>query len=254
MPISVILPVHKIDSNFEDAVSSILNQSYKEFELLLIFNGNHESIDLVNKGYEKIDERIRVIKIEMPGLANALNYGIHASRFDIIARMDSDDISHPDRLKIQHAEILNKNVDVIGSNIRKIDSDGKTIEHVVLPQADSEIRFFLSTKNVIAHPSVMFKKSVVQASGGYKYGEYPEDWALWLELRRNKKVRFANVQEYLIDYRVHEAQATSRKNYKLNISRQCGMLLSNSLIDADFRQFFKAMMDLMRSLRLCFED
>ena len=110
--ISIILPVYNCEKFIKESISSILLQTHKNFELLIINDGSTDSTEAIASSFK--DKRIIIHNTDHSGLINALNFGINKAKGDFIARMDADDISHPNRLRLQLENIINNNSDICG--------------------------------------------------------------------------------------------------------------------------------------------
>lgn len=203
--ISVLLPVYNAAHSIGKAISSIINQHFTDWELIIINDGStDDSMDVVR---QFTDKRISIISSKCnEGIARALNKGINSSRADIIARMDADDESFPNRLALQYAYLAgNPSVDVVGclvthGGLRKLQQGyalyiewiNKLITHEAMHQA----RF---TESPLAHPSVMLRKSVFEKYGCYDTAKLPEDYELWLRLLQNG-CRFGKVDQTLVQW------------------------------------------------------
>ena len=215
--LSVLLPAHRCDEYLISAIKSVLNQSFVEFELILILNGTPID-DRIWLGNQFDDSRLKIVHTSIANLVFSLNLGIHFADSDYIVRMDSDDICKEYRLAFIW-EIINSNpdIDVIGSSFDIIDTSGYLIKRSSIKKMTScEIKKFLPFRCVIPHPTVAFKKESVLKIGGYGYGRFSEDYDLWLRMMRSSESRFLITEEPLIEYRVHDLQATSSNN-DLNI-------------------------------------
>lgn len=209
---SVVLPTNADHAYLDLAINSILDQSYRHFELLLVVNGpDHNLLAQRFKQRYANQDNVRVLDTPMCKLPFALNLGIHAAQGDYIVRMDSDDISAPHRLEALAACLTqNPEADVLGSNYQFIDQDGRFGAVSSLPQDDGSIRFRLPFKCVLAHPTLCLRRSLMLSVGGYMYGVASEDYDLWLRLlRHHSPVKFLNLPQVLLYYRIHESQATS---------------------------------------------
>lgn len=203
--ISVLMAINKYDEYTSIAINSIIAQKAVDLQFVIVVNGSDRDniYDILYSQYGKF-EYIYIIKTVVGQLASALNYGIDFCRSDYIARMDSDDISHPLRLRKQLDYIILHNLDVVGANIKKIDSIGETIGEVIYPQ-NRKINKMLIFKNPFCHPSVVFKKSIVLSMRGYNAGFASEDYELWIRMdSRGQNIKWDNIQEFLLEYRVHE--------------------------------------------------
>lgn len=213
--VSVLLPVHRVDKYFPIAVDSILGQNFHDFELLIIANScTDDDFHIIENLYAK-NTTIRIIRTHVKSLPFALNLGVHFSRGIYIARMDSDDISDITRLKKQ-TEILDQNqrIGVVSSSYYYIDDNSEIIGTAQFDGlAHKKIKELLPYFCCIAHPTVMLRKKILTQLGGYSFGQYSEDYDLWLRIQRNMPdIEFLCLEEKLLQYRRHRLQATSSNN------------------------------------------
>lgn len=238
--ISVIMPVYNCEKYVGEAVQSILNQTFTDFELLIVDDCSTDATVSIIKSIS--DARINLIRKEKnSGYTDSLNYAITIAKGKYIARMDGDDISLPNRFQRQ-VEYLNAHQDVIlcGTGIQIIDSD-KILKH---PVNHEDIKVKLCFSNAIFHPSVMGR---TEAFSEYKYNkefEPAEDYDLWTRLVFAGKL--ANIDEVLLDYRVHPNQISNYKNdVQMNASliaqmRMFQVLSENEKIEKElFQRAFK---------------
>ena len=206
--ISVILPVYNGGKYLREAIDSILNQTFKDFEFIIIDDGStDDSSDIINM-YS--DERIKFIKQNNKGLAYTLNIGIKNSSGRYIARMDQDDISHPERFEKQykfmesHHECV-----VVGSAALIIDMDGEFLYNSSQPSHCAQIKKGLPSSPFF-HSSTMFRKRVVLQCGGYyeEIRHHFEDLILWNKMAQLGELR--NIAEPLIKYRLVPSAMTNR--------------------------------------------
>lgn len=208
--ISVIIPCGSIDKYFESALNSILCQTYRNIEVLVIANGLcAEDLILLRENCSK-DDRVIVYNTEIKSLINALNMGIHYASGDYIARMDCDDISLPTRFERQ-IQFFNDNPEysVVGCRVSLIDSnDGALTKKFKFIEHHDQIKKITPIRNVMCHPALMFKRCDLISIGGYKFGFMSEDHELFIRML-NSGMRFHNINETLFYYRRHEGQITS---------------------------------------------
>lgn len=203
--VSVVMPVYNSALYVEEAIASMLNQTFNDFELLLFNDGStDESIELI-RGFT--DARIRLFDYaQNVGYVAHLNYALEAARGTYIARMDSDDVAHPDRLARQVALLEDHpEIGLCGTAYREF--GGR--EHLVrVPETDSEIRRWLLRSSPFGHPTVLMRKAVIaQHQLRYDPAAMPaEDYRLWYEISR--VTQLANLPEPLLAYRVHETQTS----------------------------------------------
>lgn len=203
--VSVLMPVYNCENYILEAVESILQQTYSNFELLLIDDCSTDAT--VDKIKSLNDDRIQlIIKPKNSGYTNSLNYGLQIAKGKYIARMDGDDISLPTRFEKQVAFLeANEDVVVCGTNFSIIGNN-----YVVkFPENHEYIKIGLLEECKIAHPTVMLRKSILELHQiTYdKLMEPAEDYDLWVQLLVFGKLH--NLQESLLQYRVHEMQVSS---------------------------------------------
>jgi len=202
--VSVLLASNKVDDYFYQAINSIFEQSFKEFELIIVLNGPAVLEKIVVEQRLSGHSNIKLFCTKLSGLNFSLNLGINYASGKYIARMDADDISYPDRILTQF-EFLEKNSNIVvcGSWYNLINKEGFIQGVKTFPATNSEIRKMLTFKNPICHPSVMYRKDSICHVGAYLNGQYAEDYDLWVRLSRNPIIGFANLDEPLIGYRIH---------------------------------------------------
>jgi len=203
--ISVLMPVYNAQKYIKVALESILNQTFTDFEFIIINDGSSDESLKIIEGYALQDARIKVVNRENKGLIKTLNEGLKLAKGKYIARMDADDISLPLRFERQ-LQYLEEHSDCIavGTFATLIDSDGDVIGPMGSLQRHSEIDdAHLNGKGgAIVHPSAMFRRKVVLEAGGYLDDfAYAEDLELWLRLAEVGKL--ANIPEALFLYRQH---------------------------------------------------
>lgn len=201
--VSWLLCTHVANAQLRLAVQSCLDQSFTDFELLLIINGSAAAeLVTVVQAWFGADHRVRIYTTEVRHLIFSLSLGLHHARADLVARMDSDDLSAPDRLARQVAFMCkNPEVAVLGSAYQIIDANGSPQKTIRLPVTDTAIRRALLWGNPLCHPSVMFRRQAVLNVGGYLGGLYAEDYDLWLRLAADPAIKFANLDAVCLGYR-----------------------------------------------------
>lgn len=205
--ITVLMPVYNCELYVEEAVNSILNQTYLNFEFLIL---DDASTDQTVFKIKKINDT-RIKLIEKPintGYTNSLNYGLMIAKGKYIARMDGDDFSLPERLQEQ-VDFLECNPGVIlcgtSYSIMGITKD------ISIPELHEAIKLELLRGNCIAHPSVMFLTSIFKTHH-IKYDisrEPAEDYALWVQLLSFGKLH--NLPKVLLHYRLHSGQVSRKR-------------------------------------------
>ena len=210
--ISVIMPNYNSAEYIKQAIESILNQTFLDFEFIIIDDWSTDnSWELIQECAKK-DERIIAIKNEENlKICDTLNKWLNLSRWEFIARMDSDDISLKDRFEKQ-INFLEKNIDiwVIWSNCIFINNEWKKIGSKNYPEYNHIIKSAIWFRNPMLHPSVIFRKSCTKEFWLYdKEFLYAEDLELWI--RFWKKWNFYNIQENLVKYRIYWWNSTIKK-------------------------------------------
>lgn len=207
-----LLCTYQEDALLHRAMRSCLTQTMRDFELLLVVNGPDVDrlVPILTETYAS-DERVRVIGTPIWMLNFSLSLGLHLARAPFVARMDADDVAHPERLERQLAFMeTHGNVVVLGSSYHLIDSNGRTHGRIDLPVTDSAIRKALRFRNPICHPAVMLRRDPVLAAGAYLGGKNAEDYDLWLRLAITPPWQFANLQNPLLSYNVSPKGAARR--------------------------------------------
>lgn len=217
--VSIVLAVFNGSKFIRSSIESILNQTYTNWELIVINDGSFDDTENILREFEKFDSRISIYSLpENRGLTYCLNMGIAKSKGDYIARMDGDDLMHVDRLKMQ-VEFLEGNVDygVVSTAIELIDDMGHRIGIMTPPIEDREIKAKMVFQNPIAHPTVMLRKKVLENLTSIYRVDYPncEDYDLWI--RMSIFTNFYCLDAPLLKYRIHPQQITSKKVRTVNL-------------------------------------
>lgn len=205
--ITVLMPVYNGEAFLKEAIDSVLHQTFKNFEFLIIDDGSTDrSLDIIH-AYN--DSRIRLVKNETNlGITQTLNKGIELAKYELIARMDADDVCHPSRFQKQYDYFAAKpNTGLLATWANEFYQDGKEVVYQLNPDF---YYYNLVWECWIYHPTVMFKKSAVIEVGKYQY-QYCEDYDLWWRLTR--KFDLAVIPEALLNYR-YTANSISRVSKK----------------------------------------
>lgn len=222
--VSWLICSHIYDDRLRESITSCLKQTYENFEIVLVANG--QNCELINKEINILfprNNKIRIFQTKISGITFSLNLGLHYAKGTLIARMDADDISNPERLEKQVKYMIeNPKVSLLGSFYKIIDENGIVVKQKVLPTGNYSIRKSLLYTNPICHPSVLYKKSIAINVGGYMGGIYGEDYDLWVRLSNNPNIIFENIPEYLLFYRNVGAGPArrSRQSYAAVCARQ----------------------------------
>jgi len=216
---SVLLSVYKNEhpNYLRQSLDSILSQILPPDEIILVKDGPLTSeLDYFIENYKKRCPVLKVIPLAInQGLGKALNEGLKHCSYDLIARMDTDDIAKPNRFKRQiqvfqeHPEL-----DVVGA---WIDEFEETTSNIIstrkLPEVHDDICQFAKMRNPENHPVIMFRKQAVLAAGGYQHFPLFEDYYLWIRMLQNG-AKFYNIQESLLYFRFSPAMFKRRGGLK----------------------------------------
>lgn len=205
MKVSVLMPVYNGANSLDAAIRSILVQTLRELELIVVNDGSTDASLQVARSFR--DPRVRVIDLPFnQGLINALNTGLSEARGEFLARMDQDDLAHPSRLEQQVAALTTNNAVICGSAIRPFGAiAGQPIEY---PLSDASIRAALPVVTPFAHPAVTMRTEVCRRLGYAPEAKHCEDYDLWWRL--STQGLMMNLPEPLLNYRFHAGQISSR--------------------------------------------
>ncbi len=220
-PITVLLAVCNGQQYLREALDSVLAQTFRDFEFLIIDDGSTDQTLPVLKEYEKRDPRIRLISRPNKGLTNTLNEGLALARGEYLARMDADDVCLPNRFEKQ-IEYLQQhpNCVLLGSRVLLMDPQGWPIREMCKEQTHEQIdAAHLNRGWPVVHPAVMMRLSALKQIGGYR-DEFNTLEDLDLFLRLAEVGRLANLPDLLLRYRQHFASVTHSKEEKQNQIRQ----------------------------------
>lgn len=202
--VSVIMSVFNEEEHLHESIDSILNQTFADFEFIIVDDGSTDRTCDVLSDYEKKDVRIKVFRQENKGLAVSLNNGISRSKGKLIARMDADDMALPERLEKQVAYLKSHpGVDVLGTAALLRNAQGEKLGIMVLPEEHESIIKIMYKASPIIHPSVIMRRETILSVGGYREDlARAQDYELWSRLFN--KCRFHNLQTPLLIYSVRE--------------------------------------------------
>ena len=227
--ISVIMAAYNAVNYIEKSIISILEQTFKEWELIIINDCSTDHTPEIVEKYIRLDPRIIFLSNEVNiNQALSRNRGISKARGKYIAILDDDDIAFPDRLKIQY-DFLENNpaVALVASAAEIIDKDGKIIGHKRSPENLDELRFRIILKNPLVHSSVMYRKELMEKVGGYNNKYFnAEDYKFYSELI--KKYDIISLPNVLLKYR-HTPQAISiaPSSRKIQLEQSLGVNYEN---------------------------
>jgi len=202
--VSVLMAVYNGERHLAAAIDSILAQTFRDFELVIVDDGSTDGSRAIAESYR--DPRVRLVALERnQGLSYALNEGLRAAASPLVARQDADDLSEPHRLATQ-IDVMSARPDlaILGSQATALHEDGTTAGVVWRPVETSSILWYSLFDNPFAHTSMVFRTSVIRDElGGFnaRYDPFSQDYALWCEVLH--RYPFANLPDRLVRYRVH---------------------------------------------------
>jgi glycosyltransferase involved in cell wall biosynthesis len=213
--VSVVLPVYNCVRYIKEAVQSILSQSYKDRELLIVDDGSNDGTEEIISEYSTLPQYEVIVHPANMGICSSLNDGIEKSRGDLIAIQHADDVSLPFRLEHQVAYLdIHPDVDLVSGWIQYINTKGKKKkddwwlrEIKRIPDDPKYIRDRLIDMNIIPHPTVMFRKRIIDTVGLYDHEAFPtEDYDYWLRISERHNIGM--LREVICLYRHHRHQLT----------------------------------------------
>ena len=205
--VTVLMPAYNAGKYIDEAITSVLEQSFADFELLIINDGSTDETEKIIRSFK--DPRIVLINQKNKGLAATLNTGLNLAKADYIARFDADDICYPNRLKIQYDFITTyPGYSIIGSAADYIDANGHFIfTHHPQGHLNEEIQQLKYSVCPFIHSGVFYKKNVIVNNGGYnEYAYTYEDHFLWVNILKSEKA--CNLSQALIKVRLNPESIT----------------------------------------------
>lgn len=226
--VSVLMTVYNGAPFLRDSIGSVLNQTFQDWELIAVDDGSTDASLAILTEYS--DPRIRVFPLpKNVGRTPALRLGFDNTWGEYIAVLDSDDISHPERLERQ-VKYLDQHPDVVlaGSWVEHIDEAGQKFARFSPPTDTHEIIDLLGYNNPIIHSSVMYRKEAAAAVGGYpSQFAYAQDYGLILGLAQKGKIAIIN--EYLCKLRVLRGSMTTSSRYRVDVPKDALALYKYAL-------------------------
>lgn len=223
MKFSVLLPVYNKENPeyLKESLESVFSQTLLPSEVVLIKDGPlTDELNKVIDLYTKYYSYLKVFSLaDNQGLGKALNEGLKHCSFDIVVRMDTDDIAKPKRFEKQLAVLkMYQDVDVVSAWVEEFEKDVSDIKSVrKLPEFHNAIQKFAKYRNPINHPVAAFRKSAVLSVGSYRHFPLFEDYYLWVRMLMNG-AKFYNIQESLLYFRFSSKVFKRRGGWKYAIN------------------------------------
>lgn len=201
--ISVLIPVRDAQDTVTVAIESVQAQTFTNWELVIVDDGSRDGTTAILEQFAQNDARVVLIRQNPKGIAEALKRGCEACRGELVARLDADDVMDARRLELQRAVFRdNDDCGLVSCRVRFGGSESGYAAHVdwinsQLSHDEMSLRRFVEAP--VAHPSVMFRRELLARHGGYRSGDFPEDYELWLRWLE-AGVRFEKIDEELITW------------------------------------------------------
>ncbi len=214
--VSVVMAVYNGEAYLSEAIVSILTQTLADFELLIVDDGSQDASAQLARDWQQRDQRIRLLPLgRNQGMADARNHGIQAAAGETITFMDCDDISMPQRLEKQVAFLeAHPEIGAVGTEGELVNEDlSQVLYRFSLPQQHALILFDMLGGVSFIYTTVMFRRELLQAVGGYEAGRRSgEERELPWRMLKQTRIQFANLPENLYRYRRHEHSHSATRN------------------------------------------
>lgn len=239
--ISVLMPFKNTENYLSQCLKSLEQQTFKQFELIAINDRSTDASEQILKNWIS-ENNIPCTLLQGPGLgiAKALKIGLTQCRGRYIARMDSDDTCHPDRLKKQFWYLKkNPNTKLLGTSCKIINQNGHIIGRKKVPLSNKDIFRCIFFKNPFIHGSTFFCAKSCHSVGGYSGSPmYVEDYELWF--RFLAKFKCENLKQELYNLRIHKGSDTycNKKKYFIRAQKTREMAIEKKLIPKYYMIFF----------------
>lgn len=209
-PVTILMPVFNGSEYLSEAIESILNQTFGDFEFLVVNDGSTDASGEILQRYHCHDHRLRVYHQQHLGLIPSLNRGFHLAKGKYVARMDADDVSHPERIATQVAFMQSQpDCVLLGTAADLIDSTGNRLEAITPPHDCEVIKRTLHHGNAFIHGSIIMLHAAFDRAGGYRESAYlAEDYDLWCRVAQVWGV--TNLTARLYSLRIHQGSVSAR--------------------------------------------
>lgn len=212
--VTIVLPFFNADNTLATAVESILGQTFKSFELLMVNNNSTDESFSIAQQFAKKDSRVRLLNETKQGVDHAMNCGMENARGRFVARMDADDVSHPERLEKQ-VRFLNENphIGLVGSYVKYVPHNSRTggfkrfVSWVNSFHTSEEIERNRFVEIPLVNPTILFRREWFEKLGGCRQGDFPEDYEMLLRFLEGG-VKMAKLPELLLEWHDYSTRLT----------------------------------------------
>jgi glycosyltransferase involved in cell wall biosynthesis len=208
--VSIVMPTHNASATLDEAVCSILDQTWRDFEFIIVDDGSSDDTLPKLERYAELDGRVKLYPQRKEGMIAALNRGCRQARGDYIARMDADDISLPRRIERQREFLeIHPEIGIVGTWANKMDAEGSTIGEWCPSPNPQVLKWQHFFGCCVIHPTVLMRRQILEELDFYKTDAiHAEDRDLWL--RASAITEFSNIPEILLKYRVWKKSTSKR--------------------------------------------
>ena len=209
-PVSILMCVFNDSGYLQDAINSVTQQTWKNFEFIIVDDGSDDNTPEILSTLSNYDNRIKIFRKQNSGLTASLNYGLRFCSAPLIARIDSDDLWSPEKLEVQ-MNFMQKHpsISLLGSSAYLIRENGRIISTKYYPSSNKALRNnLLKKKGHFPHSSVIIRKKILDILGGYDESfKKAQDYELWLRISSDFKI--SCIKKPLVSIRKHANQISS---------------------------------------------
>ena len=231
--VSILLPVYNENIQYlQECIESIISQDFIYIiELVIVNDGSEIEVQNYLNNLVKLSTqfiRFNIIHLESnKGLVNALNIGLQNCKYEIVFRMDSDDIMHKDRIKIQYEYFVKNNLNILGCSIEMFYENNKKPNKIIKHPNTIDKNYLKKKKSLwfVNHPTIVFRKCIILEQGGYVKSDIPEDFDLWIRLL-SKNYIINNISDVLLKYRRTNKNITKKCLSKHIVSKMVSRINS----------------------------
>ena len=211
--VSILMSAFNSENFISKSIESVINQSYSNYERIIVDDGSNDSTKEIIKMYSHNNSKIKLFSKSNSGITESLNYGLSFCQGECIARLDSDDLCHVERLKKQiNLAESSKKIGLVGSDAIFINKLDQNLFYFSYPTTHNDLKNnLLSCSKFFPHSSAFYNRKLIESLGGYrKRAGMSEDWDLWLRIADKKEMK--NINQPLVKIRIHDDQV-SNKNH-----------------------------------------